>query len=359
MRIRNVLLTVAAAAVAVYFAAGPGVLHSASLGPAALAGQVSSSEEGPMEGVLVTAKKTGTVINITVVSDAKGRYSFPRTKLEPGSYTIKTRAVGYDLDDSGAIEVGSGKAASADLKLHKTQNLASQLTNSEWLQSMPNDDQEKDFLLNCVQCHTLERILRSKHTEEEFMKVMQRMGTYANQSFPLHIQKRMATRLLEVRGEQLQKTRERMAKLMASNNLSTGATWPYQFKTNPRPKGTNTNVIITEYDLPRKIIEPHDVILDKDGMAWYSSFGEQAVGRMDPKTGELKEFNIPIQKKGWPMGELGLQQEQPLEFFERLEQVHSRAAPTLLRLDERGPRERRGNRTQRPNVVEHRRARPT
>ncbi len=309
MRIRNVLVTVAAAAAGVYFAAGPGVLHSQTNGPA-LAGQVSSAEEGNMEGVLVTAKKTGSVINITVVSDAKGRYSFPRTKLEPGSYTIKTRAVGYDLDDPGAIEVGSAKAATADFKLHKTQNLAAQLTNSEWLQSMPNDDKEKDFLLNCVQCHTLERILRSKHTEEEFMKVMQRMGSYANQSFPLHIQKRMATRLLEVRGEELQKTRGRMASLMASSNLSGGATWPYEFKTNPRPKGTNTNVIITEYDLPRKIIEPHDVILDKDGMVWYSSFGEQAVGRMDPVTGALKEFNIPVQKPGWPMGELGLQQDR-------------------------------------------------
>ena len=38
-------------------------------------------------------------------------------------------------------------------------------------------------MLNCVQCHTLERILRSKHDAAEFMKVMERMGTYANQSF--------------------------------------------------------------------------------------------------------------------------------------------------------------------------------
>ena len=228
MRVRNVVLTVAAAAAAVYFAAGPGVLHSQTNGPA-LAGQVSSAEEGNMEGVLVTAKRTGSVINITVVSDDQGRFSFPRTRIESGAYTLKTRAVGYDLDDPGSIEVTPDKSASVALQLHKTQNLAAQLTNSEWLQSMPNDDKEKDFLLNCVQCHTLERILRSKHTEEEFMKVMQRMGSYANQSFPLHIQKRMATRLLEVRGEELQNTRARMAKLMASNNLSNGPAWPYQF----------------------------------------------------------------------------------------------------------------------------------
>ena len=35
----------------------------------------------------------------------------------------------------------------------------------------------------------------------------------------------------------------------------------------PRPGGRATHVIYTEYDLPRDTIEPHDVIVDKDGMA--------------------------------------------------------------------------------------------
>jgi virginiamycin B lyase len=38
----------------------------------ALTGQVTSQEEGPMEGVLVSAKKEGSNITITVVSDARG-----------------------------------------------------------------------------------------------------------------------------------------------------------------------------------------------------------------------------------------------------------------------------------------------
>ena len=38
----------------------------------ALSGQVSSSEEGAMEGVLVSAKKEGSTITTTVVSNDKG-----------------------------------------------------------------------------------------------------------------------------------------------------------------------------------------------------------------------------------------------------------------------------------------------
>ena len=44
---------------------------------AALTGQVSSAEEGVMEGVLVSAKKAGSTITTTVVSDKDGRFSFP------------------------------------------------------------------------------------------------------------------------------------------------------------------------------------------------------------------------------------------------------------------------------------------
>ena len=48
----------------------------------ALTGKVLSDPEGPMEGVLVSARKNGATITVTVVSDAKGEYSFPVTRLD-------------------------------------------------------------------------------------------------------------------------------------------------------------------------------------------------------------------------------------------------------------------------------------
>src|ERR1043166_4432030 len=72
---------------------------------AALSGTVSSDEEGAMEGVLVSAKKAGSTITITVVSDRSGRFSFPASKLSPGEYALRIRAVGYDLDDAKPVQV--------------------------------------------------------------------------------------------------------------------------------------------------------------------------------------------------------------------------------------------------------------
>src|ERR1700694_3818025 len=103
---------------------------------AALTGQVTSAEEGAMEGVLVSAKRDGTNITITVVSDQKGEYTFPADRLDPGHYTIAIRAVGYNLDGPKAVDI-AGAGSKADIKLSKTRNLAGQLTNAEWLLSAP------------------------------------------------------------------------------------------------------------------------------------------------------------------------------------------------------------------------------
>ena len=67
--------------------------HPAGIGAdaAALTGQVTSAEEGAMGGVLVSAKKAGSTVTITVVSDAQGNYSFPAAKLEPGQYSLRIR----------------------------------------------------------------------------------------------------------------------------------------------------------------------------------------------------------------------------------------------------------------------------
>src|SRR5437870_13769987 len=73
---------------------------------AQLTGKVTSAEEGAMEGVLVSAKKAGSTITVTVVSDREGRYRFPEKKLTPGKYALTVRAVGYELDDANSVPLG-------------------------------------------------------------------------------------------------------------------------------------------------------------------------------------------------------------------------------------------------------------
>src|SRR5262245_61496776 len=93
--------------------------HAQTQSSVALAGRVSSAQESAMEGVLVSAKKAGSTITITVVTDEQGRYRFPSTKLQPGHYALRIRAVAYDLEGPREIDVTAGQTTTADLKLTK------------------------------------------------------------------------------------------------------------------------------------------------------------------------------------------------------------------------------------------------
>src|SRR5215204_1722198 len=193
---------------------------SSAQSSAALTGQVSSAEEGAMEGVLVNAKMAGSNKTVTVVSDAKGRYSFPASHVEPGKYTITIRAAGYDLAGAVTPEVSGKAAATVDLKLVKTKDLASQLSNGEWLASAPGTPQQKAPLLGCVGCHTLNRITGSKHDTDGFVHTIQRMGTYANQSTFIRPQKRLTGRDTDLVGEERTKLQRAQAEYFASINQS-------------------------------------------------------------------------------------------------------------------------------------------
>jgi streptogramin lyase len=274
----------------------------------ALSGRVSSVEEGQMEGVLVSAKKAGSTITVTVVSDGQGRYQFPSSKLSPGEYALRIRAVGYDLDSPGTVDVGAGKTTTADLKLRKAADPAAQLSNAEWFASLPGTEQQKASVRNCTHCHTMERIMRSRADTDAMAKIVERMSTYPQLAFPLMPQKLVAARIGggEDPLEQRMEGWRRQAQYLSTVDLSSNDHWKYAFKTHPRPAGRATQVIYTEYDLPKRTRQPHDVIVDSDGMAWYASFGEQILGKIDPKTGKATEYPIPRLKENLPTGILAL-----------------------------------------------------
>jgi virginiamycin B lyase len=269
----------------------------------AFSGKVSSPAETAMEGVIVSAKKDGTNITVSVVSDDKGSFNFPAGRLSAGHYKLSIRAVGYDLQSPKEIDIPAGGGAKADVKLDTTKNLEMQLSNAEWIISAPGTDKEKNFMGHCVGCHSLQRPMFSRYTAEELPAVFKRMTQYSSGSTPIHFQ------LLQVDGERIREREDNPdivnggAEFLAKINLSSGSR-TYPLKTLPRPTGRATRVIYTEYDLPRKEAEPHDVVITADGHAWYSDFGSAFAGELDPETGKVTDYPLPILKPKSPKGTL-------------------------------------------------------
>jgi virginiamycin B lyase len=343
--ISQILATRASALTATVLAslvvAGP--VRAQTSSASALTGHVSSQEETAMEGVLVSAKRAGSAMTITVVSSAQGQYSFPRDRLEPGTYFLSIRAIGYELPARGPVqvEVGTQQTATLDLNLVKTKNLARQLSNGEWLQSFPGAEARKEALYRCVNCHTLERVANSLHDAPEMAQVVQRMSTWAQGSMPTHPQPQLGRSIGAPRPAEAA-----LGQYISTINLS-GGERSYPLKTDPRPAGKATRVIITEYDLPRPIAMPHDVQIDPRGTIWYSDFGSEIVGHLDPKTGKATEYPIPVMKPGAPAGSLdvrldrdgmvwigSMMQGSLVKFDPKTEKFQSWGAPDFLKRNE-------------------------
>jgi streptogramin lyase len=281
--------------------AGPGFAQGAT---PALSGNVSSAAEGKMEGVVVTARQDGSSMSVSVVSNQDGHYAFPADHLSPGHYTLAIRAVGYDLAGASAADVAAGKDANLDLALKPTKNLPAELSNAEWMMSVPGTEQQKAYLLNCNGCHTLERVVRSTHTADEWAQTVPRMMHYTFQSQPIKPIPR-----IDPHWGGTPDMYKVLANYLATINLSQSDEWQYKLQTLPRPKGRATHVIVTEYQLPRPTVEPHDVVVDRQGAAWYTDFDELKFGRLDPKTGQVTEYPMPDLKQGYPQGALDLEKD--------------------------------------------------
>jgi len=271
-------------------------------GTAALTGTVSSAEEGKMEGVVVSAKRPGSTIMVSVSTNAQGQYRFPKDRLAPGDYDITMRAVGYTLPSTKATIRANGPTQ-VDLKLAKASAdvLPLQLTNSEWILSAPGTHDQKLALLRCLDCHGMQRPIFSKEDASEMAYTLQRMTAHsanASPNFPFFHQNAS-----EILSRPPSKAMEDLGAYIASINLSSAETWSYKLKTQPRPTGKSTQAIITTYDLPESAA-PHDTLLDKAGNVWFSDFQHHVISKLDPKTGKVTRYPVPISKPGFPTGGL-------------------------------------------------------
>ncbi|MGH9680304.1 MAG: carboxypeptidase-like regulatory domain-containing protein, partial [Candidatus Acidiferrales bacterium] len=160
-----------------------GAASSEAAGLVVLTGHVTSRAEGAMEGVLVSARRVGGIVTVTVVSDRAGHYTFTGGELAPGEYSLNIRATGYEMASPNPdVKVGKSKTK-VDIRLQTTKNLADQLTSAEWLMSMPGTQDQKEMIYeNCVLCHSLTPVMKSTYDADAWKTTFHRMWNWASVS---------------------------------------------------------------------------------------------------------------------------------------------------------------------------------
>jgi streptogramin lyase len=256
-------------------------------------GAVKTDKGEPLEGIMVQLISGKSAIRTTVFSDADGRYEFP--KLEAGAYTLRIarpREFNPFVKEKVAID---GATALDDIALTRvtTQELLpplkpilAQMTGTEWLTSLSGSGEEKKLLTqNCNWCHSYQQIFRNHYDEHGWQQIVNRMTHGAGS--PL-ILMRPNGRFNDVLEQQLVK--------WLATVRGPDAPDP-SFVPLPRPRGRQTHVIVTEYELPRLEMATHDVAGDGKGNIWYSTHRSSFVGRLDPRTGKVTEYHVPLPDK--------------------------------------------------------------
>src|SRR6478752_5773593 len=283
------LIAILGFAFSLSFAAPPAQAATAERFLGGPKGLVKNDQGVPLEGMGVQLISDKSAIRTTVYSNQDGRYEFP--KLESGTYTFRIalpREYQPFVKEKVAI---NGATAMDDIQLTRvtklellppTREIEAQITGSEWLASLSGSGEDKKLLTqNCNFCHSYQQIFRNHYDERSWAQIVARMTHGAGS--PL-ILMRPTGRFNDALEAQLVR--------WLSTVRGPDAPDP-NFVQLPRAKGRQTRMIITEYELPRLEMATHDVSGDAKGNIWYSTHRSSYVGRLDPKTGVVKEFHVP------------------------------------------------------------------
>src|SRR5206468_2300322 len=135
-----------------------------------------------------------------------------------------------------------------------------------WSQdTLPEGSGQKIVQSYCVQCHELGTVTRSGYSEQDWRN-------------NLHMMINVGSALPNDQVDEL-------AKYLAKN-----------FPEKPKPNAVvlpgSVKVSIKEWVVPTPGSRPHDPLATADGAIWYTGQFANVLGRLDPKTGQIKEYRL-------------------------------------------------------------------
>ena len=235
-------------------------------------------------------------VRTTVYTDAAGKFEFP--KMQAGSYTLRIatpvpfkpyRRDSVSIEGATKLEdIVLERVADSD-NLPASPALESQLSGAEILWNVPGTAEEKATLQkNCSGCHSWQQIFRSHYDEHGWSLIVDRMMHFTGTAIAVR------NRPMSAPDPEAALLINWLSRIRGPNAQDA------PLRTFPRPRGQGTRVVVTEYELPRQLLMLHDAALDGQGNVWYTSHKTRYVGKLDPKTGIVTDYTIPMTPGAMP-----------------------------------------------------------
>jgi virginiamycin B lyase len=260
-------------------------LASASYG-ATITGTVKGADGAPFQGAFVEAQNAKSKITVIVLSDTQGHYRIP--DLAAGDYRVFIKAVGYRTDPRNPVALTSDQNASFDFALQEGPVRWNEISQSQAKQLWPPARGKDLIFSNCNICHQFQSRMASVTRDADgwrdriaFMRDAMRFSMFLGKHFSDKDAEDVATYLTSLFGP--------------DSVLPKSAADMPGYKDTVRPFSSEAmNIVYVEYDMPGPSRMPFSAAPDKNGYLWIPDFGvANKITRLDPKTGEMKDFPVP------------------------------------------------------------------
>lgn len=307
---KSLVLVLATAGVAAALQAPPAAQSRA---PGILHGTVKSAGGAPMEGVIVSARAADRSVTTSVFTNRQGTYTFP--SLDGGQYRVWAQAVGFEAGRA-ELALAGGRAARNFMLAPITDagRIVKQMSGVEYLQSLPQSTAADRRMVhayknNCTGCHTASYTLQNRWDARGWGVLVDLMTVFPSSGVPVPAMRPTPER---PGSPMIAAYRDELAEYLGR---ARGATELSDLKLLPRATGDATQVVITEYDLPRtdrrnhfddgsdwSMGTPsrfvgraaHDVWPDAAGNIWMADdlVPQRTFAKLDPRTGQVTDYAL-------------------------------------------------------------------
>ena len=254
---------------------------------ATLTGTVTGPDGQPFRGAFVQARNAKTKITVSVLTGRDGKYKAP--ELGAGDYRVTIRAPGFRADPKSGLALSADQNASADFALKQGEVRWADLSIYQGKQLAP-DHPGKGMLFGlCMACHGFQTRMAGMVRDEDGWRdrvnyMRTDMGFFVSDPrFGFTDQK--AEEVIQY-----------MTKLFGEDSIlpKSPADDP-RYKNLVRPFSDDSlNIVYVEYEMPGGNRMPWSAKPDKDGAFWIPYYGKaNKIGRLNPETGEVKEYPVP------------------------------------------------------------------
>ena len=251
-----------------------------------LSGTVTGPDGAPFRAAFVQARNNALKMTVSVLTDAKGSYRIDH--LPAGTYSIRIRATGFKADAANGRAITEADHVAQNFSLQKAPIRWSEISQLQGEELLPEAPGKKTWIANCFGCHGFQSKMASVVRDED--------GWRDRVNF---MREAMKSSLGERRGFDDAQAEEVVKYLTAM--FSEDSQLPKSPADLPAYAGTvfkvpdeALNIVYVDYDMPGANRFPWTAQPDKDGLFWTPEYGQaNKISRLNAETGEIVEFQAP------------------------------------------------------------------